>query len=127
MSIPGAATREGQEEIEAVLERILGTLPSGVAPLAGSTAVTGVFGPYAPALGRRIRLSLSGIWAGTVTVKRSVDGGNTKLPLTVGGGLPKGVFTGNCNEVIEIETEAGAAYYLDVALSSGNLTYRMAQ
>ena len=64
---------------------------------------------------------------GTVTVKRSVDGGDTKLPLTAAGGLPWGVYTGNCQEEIAIETEAGATYYIDFARTSGTLTYRMAQ
>jgi hypothetical protein len=59
-------------------------------------------------------------------VKRSVDDGDTKLPLTVGG-LPWAAFTGNACEPVAEESESGAAYYLDVTLASGTLTYRLAQ
>lgn len=99
---------------------------SGVAPLAGTVALSTVIGPFAPRLGRPIWLSLSGTWAGSIALKRSVDGGATLLPLTAGGS-PWGVFTGNaCEQVIE-ESEAGAAYYLDATLVSGTVTYRVSQ
>jgi hypothetical protein len=95
-------------------------------PLAGSTAANAVVGPFVPAGGRPVVLALSGTWAGTVAVKRSTDGGATKLPLTVGGTI-WGLFSANACEPVWEENEAGAALYLDVALSSGTLTYRLAQ
>jgi hypothetical protein len=76
--------------------------------------------------GRPVVLALSGTWLGTVTIKRSTDSGTTKLPLTIGGSI-WGQFTANACETVWEETEAGAALYLDVALSSGTLTYRLAQ
>lgn len=94
--------------------------------LAGSTATSMVAGPYQPALGRSVMLTLSGAWAGTVRLTRSVDGGATRQPLTAGG-LPWGQFTGNCCEAIWDESEAAARLYLDITLTSGTLTYRMAQ
>lgn len=99
---------------------------AGSTPLAGSTSSTGVLGPFTPQLGRPIWLTLSGNWVGTVTVKRSVDGGVTKLPLTAGG-LPWGVFSGSVQEPIAEETEDGATYYLDYVTSSGTMTYRLSQ
>jgi hypothetical protein len=99
---------------------------AAAAPLAGSTAASGVLGPFAPAAGRPVVLALSGTWLGTVTIKRSTDSGTTKLPLTIGGSI-WGQFTANACETVWEETEAGAALYLDVALSSGTLTYRLAQ
>ena len=79
-----------------------------------------------PRLGRPIWLALSGTWTGSVALKRSTDGGATKLPLTAGGSA-WGVFTGNaCEQVIE-ESEAGAAYYLAVTVVSGTVAYRVSQ
>ncbi len=95
-------------------------------PLAGTTAVSGTFGPYLPALGREAMLTLTGTWAGTVRVLRSTDGGTTKLPLTIAGAA-WAQFTANCCEPIWEETEAAARLWLEVTLSSGSLTYRLAQ
>ena len=99
---------------------------AAAAAVAGSTSATGIIGPYIPAPGRPVVLALTGTWSGTVSVKRSTDGGTTKLPLTVGG-APWGQFTANACEPIWEENEAGAGFYLDVALTSGTLTYRLAQ
>jgi hypothetical protein len=96
------------------------------APLAGTTSASGSLGPFAPVTGRPVVLALSGTWSGTVKVKRSTDAGATRLALTVGGDT-WGEFTGNCCEPVWEESEAGAALYLDVALTSGTLTYRLAQ
>ncbi len=99
---------------------------AAAAALAGSTAASGVLGPFQPAAGRPVVLALSGTWVGLVAVKRSTNGGTTKLPLTVGG-MAWGQFTTNACEPVWEENEAGAALYLDVALTSGTLTYRLAQ
>lgn len=95
-------------------------------PLAGSTSTSLLTAGFAPELGRPIWLTLSGTWSGTVTVKRSTDGGATRQPLTLAGD-PWGVFTANANEPVALETEAGASYSLDIALVSGTLAYRVSQ
>lgn len=95
-------------------------------PLAGSTAASVIAGPYQPAIGRAVMLLLTGTWTGSVKVTRSVDGGATRQPLTAAG-ANWGQFTGNCCEAIWEESEAAARLYLDIALTSGTLTYRMAQ
>lgn len=97
-----------------------------VEPLAGSTAANAVLGPFVAVIGRPVVVALSGTWTGTVKVLRSTDGGVSKLPITVGG-VAWGQFTGNACEPVWEESEAGAALYLDVALASGTLTYRMSQ
>lgn len=102
----------------------LGTAPT--TPLTGTATVSAVVGPYQPAIGRESILTLSGSWTGTLRVLRSTDGGTTKLPLTVAGS-PWAQFTGNCCEPVWDETEAVARLYLDIALTSGSLTYRIAQ
>lgn len=102
----------------------LGTAPT--TPLSGTATVSVVTGPYQPALGRESILTLSGSWTGTIRVLRSTDGGTTKLPLTVAGS-PWAQFTGNCCEPVWDETEAAARLYLDIALTSGSLSYRIAQ
>jgi hypothetical protein len=100
--------------------------PETSTPLAGSISASGVVGPFEPVRGRAVWLSLSGTWTGTVTLQRSVDGGTSRLPLTTGG-LPWASFTSNACEPVSEDGENGAAYYLDVTLASGTLTYRLAQ
>ncbi|MDB5682576.1 MAG: hypothetical protein JWM38_1883 [Sphingomonas bacterium] len=96
------------------------------APLVGSTSATAVAGPFVPDPGRPIRLTLTGTWSGSVAVQRSIDGGATKLPLTLAG-TAWATFTANANEEVAQEYEGGATYYLAITLSSGTLTYRVAQ
>jgi hypothetical protein len=103
----------------------IGAAPAG-APLAGTTNVTAILGPFQPVVGRAVVLSLGGTWTGTVKVKRSTDAGATKLPLTVAG-TAWGEFTGNACEPVWEESEAAATLYLDVTLTSGSLAYRLAQ
>ncbi|MEO0061546.1 MAG: hypothetical protein RLZZ08_106 [Pseudomonadota bacterium] len=100
--------------------------PAGVAPLVGSAAASTVAGPFSSEPGREVWLTLSGIWSGTITVLRSTDGGASKLPLTIGGEA-WAVFTANAQEAVGTETVAGASYYLDIALVSGTLAYRVQQ
>ena len=95
-------------------------------PLSGSANVSGVAGPFVPDMGRAIWVTLSGEWDGLVRLLRSVDGGATRLPLTVGG-ASWAEFSGNANEPVGIESEANAVYYVDIALNSGALSYRVAQ
>jgi hypothetical protein len=66
------------------------------------------------------------VHAGAVELRRSLDGGATQLPLTAGGER-WGRFTGNANEAVTDESEAGASYHLGVTLQSGTLAYRVAQ
>lgn len=94
-------------------------------PLAGSASASTVVGPFVPQLGREIVLTLSGTWAGTVALQRSVNGGTTRLAATLGGAAM--TWSGGVNEIVWVETEAGATLYLDAALTSGTLTYRVAQ
>jgi len=99
---------------------------SPTTPLAGTAASTGVVGPYQPALGRPIMLVLTGTWTGPVKVMRSIDGGATRQPLTVAGNA-WGQFSGNACEAVWDESESAARLYLDITLTSGSVTYRMAQ
>ena len=96
------------------------------APMAGNTAVSGVLGPFQPTLDRPVMLALSGTWTGSVRVLRSTDGGVTRLPLTVAAS-PWAQFTANCCEPVWEEASSGAELYLDIALSSGTLAYRIEQ
>lgn len=102
------------------------TSPAAATALTGSTAASGVFGPFQPAAGRAIMLSLSGTWVGTVKLVRSTDGGVTKLPLTINGAAWAN-FTTNCCEAVWEESDSTARFYLDVTLTSGTLAYRLAQ
>ena len=95
-------------------------------PLAGSAAQSLVAGPFAPEAGLPIWLTLSGTWAGTVTVKRSTDGGATRLPLTAGG-KSWGSFSTNVQEPVAEDDTGDASYWLDIALASGTVAYRVQQ
>ena len=95
-------------------------------PLSGTASTTSLVGPYQPAIGRAVMLLLTGTWTGMVKVVRSVDGGTTKQPLTINGAA-WGQFTANCCEAVWDESEGAARFYLDITLSSGSVTYRVAQ
>jgi hypothetical protein len=104
----------------------LNTLPSGVTPLVGTTTTTTTSAVFSPALQREIVLTTSGTWAGSVQLLRSVDSGATKLPVTVGGAVWAS-YTANVNEIVAVETESGAEYYLRIVITTGSMTYRLAQ
>lgn len=101
-------------------------LHAAPAAVAGTTSTSGQIGPFQPAIGRPILLTLSGTWTGLVRVLRSVDGGATLSALTVGGAA-WGEFGGNCCEAVWEEYEDAARLYLDVTVASGTLNYRIAQ
>lgn len=124
----------GYAELDSTLSQVSPDKPLPVttisvtapAALAGTAAVSTLAGPFVPSSDKPVVLGLSGTWTGTVRVLRSADGGATKLPLTAAGS-PWGQFAANCCEPVWQESVGGAALYLDIALSSGALTYRMAQ
>ena len=95
-------------------------------PLAGTASASAVAGPYQPALGRAVILVLTGTWTGGVRVTRSTDGGTTRQPLTAAG-TTWGQFSANCCDPVWEESEAAARLYLDITLTSGSVTYRMAR
>ena len=99
--------------------------PSATA-LAGTANATSVVGPYQPALGRPVMLVLTGTWSGSVKVTRSTDGGATRQPLTVAGNA-WAQYTGNVCEAVWDESESASRLYLDITLSSGSVSYRVAQ
>ncbi|MXO64153.1 hypothetical protein [Altericroceibacterium endophyticum] len=100
--------------------------PAASEPLTGTAATDAVLGPFYPAMGRSIWLTLSGDWTGKVTVLRSADGGITQLPLTIGG-AQWASFSDNVQEAIGEESVAGAGWYLAVTLSSGSVDYEVRQ
>jgi len=97
-----------------------------VAPLAGFAATGGQAGPFKAQPGRPVILTLSGTWTGQVSLLRSTNNGTTKLALTAMG-QPYGVFVANACEPVWEESEADAALYLDLAIASGTLSYRLGQ
>ncbi len=79
-----------------------------------------------PVTGKPLLLSLSGTWTGTVQLLRSVDGGATRLPLSLAG-AQWGKYTGNICEPVWEESEDAARFYLKIIPSSGSVVYRLAQ
>lgn len=100
--------------------------PATSGALAGTATGVLLAGPFAPELGRAIVLTLQGNWTGLVRLLRSTDAGATRNPLTAAG-QPWAQFSANCNEAVAEESVAGATYYLDLAVASGSLTYRLEQ
>ena len=98
---------------------------SSASPLAGTASLSTVAGPFQPSPGATVVLALSGTWTGTVAVTRSIDGGVTRLPLTLFGS-PTASFQGNCCEPVWEEADPAATLHLDITLASGSVTYRIA-
>lgn len=96
------------------------------AALTGTAEGTVTVGPFIPAAGRTVMLALAGTWTGSVRLMRSTDGGATLVPLTLGGS-DWAVFEANACEPVWVEEEAGASLHLAIALTSGAVTYRLAQ
>jgi len=96
------------------------------AALEGEAATTEVAGPFNATAGRVIVVTLSGEWDGTVRLLRSTDAGVTKVPLRVGGAA-WGEFSDAGCEQAWTETEEGTSFYLDIALNSGSVNYRVSQ
>jgi hypothetical protein len=94
--------------------------------LSGATSGSTLVGPYKPVAGQPVVVQLSGEWNGTVALLRSVDGGATQVPVTMGG-LEWGVFTANACEPVWSEYEDGAELYLEIGLTQGTLSYRVSQ
>jgi len=94
--------------------------------LAGSTSAALTAGPYVPQAGKPFVLTLSGTWSGTVRLLRSVDGGATRLPLTLAGAA-WAVYSANVCEPVWEENEAAATFYLQLTPASGSIAYRLAQ
>jgi hypothetical protein len=66
------------------------------------------------------------VWDGTVRLLRSTDGGATKVPLRVGGASWAEYTQPGCEQAWT-ETEEGTSFYLDIALNSGTIDYRVSQ
>lgn len=94
------------------------------AALTGTATGTTTVGPFVPAAGKPVTIVLHGTWAGSVSVKRSSDGGATMQPLTVAG-QAWARFTGNACEQVWEEATADNQLFLEIAVTSGTLSYRL--
>lgn len=95
-------------------------------PLVGLASSSEVVGPFVATAGRIVLVTLDGDWEGTVRLLRSIDGGATQVPLRVAGAA-WGEYTASGCEQAWSETEDGASFYLDIALVSGGVAYRVSQ
>lgn len=117
----------------AVSTPLAGTVTSGaVNPSSGAAGFangSALIGPMAPQLGRDIGLKL---WttnnAGySCQMVDSIDGGTTKLPLTIFDAATGGPYTGPVNSIVTNETIANTQVYLSCTVTSGTLNYVVAQ
>lgn len=101
---------------------------STVTPSSGNASIasgTSTIGPFTPQLGRDIVLKL---WtpdaaAFTCQLFNSIDGGTTKLPLTIFDTQIGGPYTAPVNSAIVAETVAGTTEWLVCTVTAGTLKY----
>jgi hypothetical protein len=103
------------------------TTAASSSPITGTVTTTGNTPTFTPQLGRDMYLTLSGTFSGTVQVQRTTDNGSTWNNITISGGQQWGHYTGACDEVVETPTDSASKYRLSITLSSGSVTYRLAQ
>ncbi|OCC23880.1 hypothetical protein MB02_08640 [Croceicoccus estronivorus] len=95
-------------------------------PVAGDANGPETVGPFNPRPGAPVMLTLSGDWEGSVQLLRSVLDHAPPQPTTLAG-EPWAHFTGNACEPVWIESETGARLHLAITVTSGTLSYRIAQ
>lgn len=98
---------------------------TGSTPVSGTLSVSDSSSAFLPDLDRPIWLTLSGSWAGTVALERSVDAGDTWQPATLGGVALS--WTARVNEPVAVESVPGARWRIAFARTSGALTYEVRQ
>jgi hypothetical protein len=105
---------------------VITVAPGAASTLAGTATSSQIVGPFVPATGRPVYLTLSGSWQGTVSLERSINGGTTRYPVTLAG-QTWGRFTGNVCEPVWEEQSDKASLFLNVVLTSGTLSYSLTQ
>jgi len=95
-------------------------------PLSGETSVSTLAGPFAATAGRVVTVALDGDWQGAVRLLRSTDAGVSLTPLRVAGASWAEYTSSGCEQAWS-ETEEGVSFFLDIALTSGSLSYRVSQ
>lgn len=95
-------------------------------PVAGTASASVASDTFIPQLGRRMYLTLSGNWTGSVQIERSTDGTNF-FPVTQNGGQPAGHYTANADEEVGNPTDSSGTYRLNITITSGSLVYRLGQ
>jgi len=105
---------------------------SAVSPTSGAASFAGgvaTIGPMVPQLGRDIALK---VWSAdngafSCQMRDSIDGGVTKLPLTLFDIAIGGPYSAPVNSAITSENIAGTQVYLLCSVSAGTLNYVVAQ
>lgn len=105
---------------------VTATRAAAPAPLEGQTSTSAIAGPFVPLRDAPVHLELRGEWSGQVALQRSTDSGVTRSGVTAAG-MPWATFSDNANEVVWQEGELGASLYLDIAVASGTISYRLSQ
>ena len=136
-SLGGAATSANQALGNATLAAL--SAPYAVAtsaPIVATVTDTALhtLGPLAPQLSREIWLTLNATAAasGIAQLLRSTDAGATKVGLTAGGqSIGSYAFSSATgaivNEILTVETDAAATYFLSITLTAGTVAVRVAQ
>lgn len=136
-ALNGAATAANQTLTNVALATLSSPLAAATTtPLAATVADTGahVLGPFSPQLTRPMCLTVCATTAasGTLQLLRSIDGGATKLGLTIGG-QPWATYTFSgaiqavVNEQVWTPVSALETFYIAVTLSAGTVTINLHQ
>jgi hypothetical protein len=100
---------------------------SSVVPITGTADGSSSSNVLVPDVGYYIYVTLTGTWTGTVQVERSTDNGVTWLPITTHEGSAAGKFTGNADEDVLLVADSQSRYHLKFDITSGSVSYRLAQ
>jgi len=113
-------------ETPSILPLIFYTPQSTTVPLQNTVSVSGTSQVFFPQLGYKVYLTLSGTWIGTVSLQISRDGGSSWGSFTSGGEVI-GFYSGNCDEAVTNVIDPLVRFRLVYSVTSGTLSYRLAQ
>ncbi|WP_420382031.1 hypothetical protein [Novosphingobium sp.] len=136
-SLGGAATAANQTLGNASLSALSAPYAAATSTpirVTVSDTVAHMLGPFTPQLSREIWLTINATTTttGTAQLLRSTDAGATRIGLTAGG-VPIGAFVfaavsgAIVNEILTVETDAAATYFLSLTLTAGTVAVRIAQ
>ena len=106
---------------------IVHTEPLVNPPVSGTVSVSGASNSLVTTPSYNLYLTLTGTWVGTVRLQKSIDNGVNWHLVTSHSGTSVYEFTQNCDEALFTVTDPKARYRLQFVMTSGSVTYRLAQ
>lgn len=114
------------EKAPEIIPLIFYTSPAESLTVNGTATTTRFSEVFTPEQDRKVYLTLSDAWVGSVIVQISRDSGSTWHPMTYDGS-PVGAYSTNCDESIGVFSGDTTRLRLSITILSGSLSYRIAQ